>query len=406
MRPEAAGVGLPDRMNGMKSPECSDTMKITILGPAHPYRGGLASIMEIMARTFQRRGDEVDIKTFTLQYPSLLFPGESQTVATPPPADLRICRCVNTMNPLNWVRVGRRIRRERPDFVLMKYWTPFMAPCFGTIARIARGNGHTKVLCQIDNVEPHEHHLTDKPFNRYYLHSVDGFVYMSEQVHSELRAYSDAPALFSPHPLFENFGERVERSEACVRLGLDPANRYVLFFGLIRDYKGLDLLLDAWAQLRRAGRTEGRRLIVAGEFYTAREAYLNRIADNGLQDEVLLHDRFIPDDDVKYYFSAADFVVQPYKTATQSGVTQIAYQFCVPMVVTKVGGLAEIVPDGRVGYVCEPTPEGVAGAIERMYEGDTLQRFRENCVEERRRFSWEEMCSRITELYGLVASGK
>lgn len=406
MRPEAAGVGLPDRMNGMKSPECSDTMKITILGPAHPYRGGLASIMEIMARTFQRRGDEVDIKTFTLQYPSLLFPGESQTVATPSPADLRICRCVNTMNPLNWVRVGRRIRRERPDFVLMKYWTPFMAPCFGTIARIARGNGHTKVLCQIDNVEPHEHHLTDKPFNRYYLHSVDGFVYMSEQVHSELRAYSDAPALFSPHPLFENFGERVERSEACVRLGLDPANRYVLFFGLIRDYKGLDLLLDAWAQLRRAGRTEGRRLIVAGEFYTAREPYLNRIADNGLQDEVLLHDRFIPDDDVKYYFSAADFVVQPYKTATQSGVTQIAYQFCVPMVVTKVGGLAEIVPDGRVGYVCEPTPEGVAGAIERMYEGDTLQRFRENCVEERRRFSWEEMCSRITELYGLVASGK
>lgn len=403
MRPEAAGVGLPDRMNGMKSPECFDTMKITILGPAHPYRGGLASIMEIMARTFQRRGDEVDIKTFTLQYPSLLFPGESQTVATPPPADLRICRCVNTMNPLNWVRVGRRIRRERPDFVLMKYWTPFMAPCFGTIARIARGNGHTKVLCQIDNVEPHERHLTDKPFNRYYLHSVDGFVYMSEQVHSELRAYSDAPALFSPHPLFENFGERVERSEACVRLGLDPTNRYVLFFGLIRDYKGLDLLLDAWAQLRRAGRTEGRRLIVAGEFYTAREPYLNRIADNGLQDEVLLHDRFIPDDDVKYYFSAADFVVQPYKTATQSGVTQIAYQFCVPMVVTAVGGLPEIVPDGRVGYVCPPTAEGVAAAMDRMYEGDALKRFRENCVEERRRFSWEEMCSRVTELYGLVA---
>jgi len=406
MRPEAAGVGLPDRMNGMKSPECSDTMKITILGPAHPYRGGLASIMEIMARTFASRGHDVGIKTFTVQYPSFLFPGKSQTVSALPPADLHIKRCVNTVDPFNWWRVGRAIRRERPDFVLMKYWTPFMAPCFGTIARLARGNGHTRTICQIDNVEPHEHHLTDKPFNRYYLHSVDGFVYMSEQVHSELRAYSDAPALFSPHPLFENFGERVERSEACVRLGLDPANRYVLFFGLIRDYKGLDLLLDAWAQLRRAGRTEGRRLIVAGEFYTAREPYLNRIADNGLQDEVLLHDRFIPDDDVKYYFSAADFVVQPYKTATQSGVTQIAYQFCVPMVVTKVGGLAEIVPDGRVGYVCEPTPEGVAGAIERMYEGDTLQRFRENCVEERRRFSWEEMCSRITELYGLVASGK
>ena len=222
-------------------------MKITILGPAHPYRGGLASIMEIMARTFQRRGNEVDIKTFTLQYPSLLFPGKSQTVSTPPPADLHICRCVNTVNPFNWVRIGRRICRERPDFVLMKYWTPFMAPCFGTIARLARGNGHTRTICQIDNVEPHEHHLVDRPFNRYFLSSIDGFIYMSEQVHEELKAYTSAPALFSPHPLFENFGAAVARDEACRRLGLDPAQRYALFFGLIRDYKGLDLLLDASA---------------------------------------------------------------------------------------------------------------------------------------------------------------
>ena len=377
-------------------------MKITILGPAHPYRGGLASIMEIMARTFQRRGNEVDIKTFTLQYPSLLFPGKSQTVSTPPPADLHICRCVNTVNPFNWVRIGRRICRERPDFVLMKYWTPFMAPCFGTIARFARRNDHTKVLCQIDNVEPHEHHLTDKPFNRYYLGVVDGFVYMSEQVHGELKAYSDAPALFSPHPLFENFGERVARNEACVRLGLDPTGDDVLCFGLIRGYKGLDLLLDAWAGLRRRGLAAGRRLIVAGEFYTPKERYLRQIADNGLQDEVILHDRFIPDEQVKYYFSAVDFVVQPYKTATQSGVTQIAYQFCVPMVVTDVGGLSEIVPDGRVGYVCEPTVQGVADAIARMYDGDTIERFRLNCIEERKRFSWEEMCTRIAELYEMV----
>ena len=374
-------------------------MKITILGPAHPYRGGLASIMQIMARTFARRGHEVDIRTFTLQYPSLLFPGESQTVTTPPPADLRITRCVNTVNPLNWWRVGRAIRRERPDFVLLKYWTPFMAPCFGSIARLVRRNGHTKVLCQIDNVEPHEHHFVDRPFNRYFLRSVDGFVYMSEQVHRELAAYTQAPALFSPHPLFENFGERLERSEACVRLGLDPSCRYVLFFGLIRDYKGLDLLLDAWARLRREGQTQGRRLIVAGEFYTAKEPYLRQIAEAGLQDEVVLHDRFIPDEEVRYYFSAVDFVVQPYKTATQSGVTQIAYQFCLPMVVTRVGGLPEIVPDGRVGYICEPTAEGVAAAICRLFEGDTLERFRLNCVEERRRFSWEEMCNRILELY-------
>ena len=377
-------------------------MKITILGPAHPYRGGLASIMETMARVFRRRGAEVLIRTFTLQYPSLLFPGKSQTVSTPPPDDLRIVRCVSTVDPFNWLRVGRLIRRERPDFVLLKYWTPFMAPCFGTIARLARRNGHTKVLCQIDNVEPHERHFVDRPFNRYFLRSVDGFIYMSEQVHRELAAYTDAPALFSPHPLFEQFGSRVDRGEACVRLGLDPAAGYALFFGLVRDYKGLDWLLDAWAKLRREGRIADKKLIVAGEFYTSEEPYRAQIAALGLQDDVILHDHFIPDAEVKYYFSAADCVVQPYKTATQSGVTQIAYQFCTPMIVTGVGGLAEIVPDGRVGYVCPPTVEGVAEAIERIYEPGVLERFRENCVEERRRFSWEEMCSRIEELYAMV----
>ena len=287
-------------------------MKICIVGPAHPYRGGLASIMEIMARTFASRGHDVGIKTFTVQYPSFLFPGKSQTVSAPPPADLHIERCVNTVDPFNWWRVGRAIRRERPDFVLMKYWTPFMAPCFGTIARLARGNGHTRTICQIDNVEPHEHHLVDRPFNRYFLSSIDGFIYMSEQVHEELKAYTSAPALFSPHPLFENFGAAVARDEACRRLGLDPAQRYALFFGLIRDYKGLDILLDAWARFRRPG----HRLIVAGEFYASRERYVRQIEELHLGEEVILHDFFVPDADVKYYFSAADVLVQPYKTAT------------------------------------------------------------------------------------------
>ena len=377
-------------------------MKITILGPAHPYRGGLASIMETMARTFMKRGDEVDIKTFTRQYPALLFPGKSQTVDTPPPSDLVIRRCVDTMNPFNWLSVGRTIRRERPDVLLLKYWTPFMAPCFGTIARLARRNGHTKVLCQIDNVEPHERHATDRLFNRYFLGAVDGFVYMSEQVHAELAAYTSVPALFSPHPRFENLGQRVGREEACVRLGLDPTVRYVLFFGLVRDYKGLDILLDAWAALPRDGAAP-RRLLVAGEFYTAKEPYLRRIGELGLRDDVILHDRFIPDGQVRDYFSAADFVVLPYRTATQSGVTQIAYQFCTPMVVTRVGGLAEIVPDGRVGYVCEPTPQGVADAIARMYGEGALDAFRRGCAQERQRFSWEEVCGRIAGLYGIVS---
>ena len=229
-------------------------MKIVLLGPAHPYRGGLASIMQTMAREYQRRGHEVRIYTFTVQYPELLFPGKTQFVDTPPPEDLSIERVMSTVNPINWIRLGRRLKRECPDIVLMKYWTPFMAPCFGTVARIARQNGRTKFICQIDNVEPHEHHITDRPFNSYYLAAVDGFVYMSEQVHGELKAYTQAPAIFSPHPMFENFGKAVERVAACEKIGLDPNDKYTLFFGLIRDYKGLDLLLEAWARWMPAGR--------------------------------------------------------------------------------------------------------------------------------------------------------
>lgn len=380
-----------------------EKLNITLLGPAHPYRGGLAIIMQTMARVFQRDGHRVDLKTFTVQYPQWLFPGKSQFVDTPAPDDLRIERCVSTVNPFNWLRMGLRIRRERPDIVLLKYWTPFMAPCFGTIARLARRNGHTRFLCQIDNVEPHERHLFDRWFNRWFLGAVDGFVYMSEQVHRELECYTNAPALFSPHPRFDSYGEPVDRTEACRRLGLDPQRRYALFFGLIREYKGLDWLLEAWAKLRAEGRIGSEwRLIVAGECYTDPEPYRRRIVQSGLEEEVTFHDRFIPDERVKDYFSAAEFLVLPYKSATQSGVTQIAYQFCVPMLVTDVGGLPEIVPDGRVGCVVKPDAAAVAAGIERMWVPGAGAGFRENMVVERRRFSWEEMCSRILELYDRV----
>ena len=373
-------------------------MKIILLGPAHPYRGGLASIMETMAREWQSRGHEVRIYTFTVQYPSLLFPGKTQYVTTPAPEDLHIERVMNTVNPLNWLSLGLRLRRECPDMVVMKYWTPFMAPCFGTIARIARSNGVTKFVCQIDNVEPHEHHIIDRPCNHYYLGAVDGFVYMSEQVHGELKAYTAAPALFSPHPMFENFGKAVEREEACRRIGIDPAQRYTLFFGLIRDYKGLDLLLKAWAKWM----PDGRKLLIAGEFYASREKYISLIEELGLQDRVVLHDRFIADEDVKYYFSAADALVLPYRTATQSGVTQIAYNFSLPMIVTRVGGLPEIVPDGRVGLVCEPDAEAIKEALEALYDGDRLQTFKENFAQERKRFSWAAMCDRLEEVYQMT----
>ncbi|MBP3317362.1 MAG: glycosyltransferase [Alistipes sp.] len=373
-------------------------MKIVILGPAYPYRGGLATIMHTMAREYMSRGHDVRIYTFTVQYPSLLFPGKTQYIDGPAPQDLHIERVMNTVNPINWVRLGLRLKREQPDMVVMKYWTPFMAPCFGTIARIVRTNGVTKFICQIDNVEPHEHHIIDRPFNKYYLRAVDGFVYMSEQVHGELQAYTSAPALFSPHPMFENFGERVSRNVACERLGLDGKYDYTLFFGLIRDYKGLDMLLEAWAEWM----PENRKLLVAGEFYASKEKYYEIIEHRGLQDRVVMHEGFVADDDVKYYFSASDCLVLPYRTATQSGVTQIAYNFTLPMLVTNVGGLPEIVPDGVVGVVCHPDVKGVLNGLQRIYSDGVLDRLKTNFEQERKRFSWSAMCDKLLEVFRLT----
>ncbi len=378
-------------------------LKITLLGPAYPYRGGIATIMETLARVFGVRGAEVDVKTFTVQYPALLFPGKSQYRDGEPPEGLRIVRCVNTVNPLNWHKVGRVIRREAPDFVLMKYWTPFMAPCFGTIARVARRNRHTKFLVQLDNVIPHERRWFDSLLTRYFVRSMDGFIYMSEQVGRDLAEFDTAkPRLYSPHPMFDHFGEKMSKEEACRRLGLNPEVDYVMFFGLVREYKGLDLLLEAWARMKRDGTAYGRRLIVAGEFYTDAAKYKDLIGKLGLADDVILHDWFIPDESVKLYFSLADLLVLPYRSATQSGVTQIAYHFDVPMIVTDVGGLPEIVPDGVTGYVAETTPESIALAIEKFYTDGNANRLRENFAEEKKRFSWSAAAEAIEELYKMT----
>lgn len=378
-------------------------MKISFIGPAYPYRGGLATIIETLAREFQGRGADVDIKTFSLQYPRILFPGKSQFRTGDPPGDLRISRQVSTVNPFSWWRVGGRLRREAPDVVVLKYWTPLMAPCFGAICRRARKNGKTKVIVHLDNITPHEPHLYDGWLNRYFLRSCDGFIYMSEAVHEDLKRFRpDAPALFSPHPLFDTYGEALPREEACQMLGLDPATRYVIFFGYIRDYKGLDTLLEAWALLKAEGRTEGKKLLVVGEVYGDEGKYHDLITRLGIGEDIVLHTEFVADDEVGRWFSVADMVALPYKSATQSGVTQVAYAFDVPMVVTDVGGLKEMVAHDVVGRLCESTPESVAEAIGAMYEGGNLERYREGVRREKVRFSWAATADRIEEVAKMI----
>lgn len=295
------------------------------------------------------------------------------------------------------------LRREAPDMVVLKYWTPLMAPCFGTICRLARKNGKTKVVVHLDNITPHEPHFYDRILNRYFLGSCDGFIYMSEAVHEDLRTYlPNAEALFSPHPLFDNYGTKLPREQACHRLGLNPEVGYVMFFGYIREYKGLDLLLQAWAMLKAEGRTEGKRLLVVGEVYGNDQKYSQMIELLGLVEDVVFHNHFVPDQEVAEWFSVADMVALPYKSATQSGVTQVAYAFDLPMVVTRVGGLAEMVPDDVVGVLSEVDARSVAEAIAKVYEGDNLERYRQGVRGEKKRFSWAATADAIEKLWSRI----
>ena len=367
-------------------------MKIIILGPAHPYRGGIAAFSERLAHELQAEGHDVGLVTFTVQYPSFLFPGKTQFSADPAPTDLHIERALHSMNPFNWLCLGRRLARRRADVLIVPYWLPQMAPGLGTVARLVRRNGRTRVVGVLHNLVPHEPRPGDRLLSRYFVGSMDGAVALSRSVKDDVARFDAAlPCVFSPHPLYDNFGLPVGREEACARLGLDAADCHLLSFGLIRDYKGLDWLLDAFADPRLRGRRV--KLIVAGEFYADGEKYHAQARRLGIDGDVVWHTEFVPDSEVRLFFAAADLVVQPYKTATQSGVTQIAYHFHRPMLVTRVGGLAEIVPDGKVGYAVEPRVPAIADALV-----DFVGRrpdFTAGILDEKKKYAWSEMTQAI-----------
>ena len=369
-------------------------MKILIVGPAWPYRGGIADFDERIAREYIKKGDEVEIFTFTLQYPSFLFPGKTQYSPDPRPEDLDIKRKVNSINPFNWIKVGRELKKKNADLLIIKFWLPLMAPCFGTIARIVKGNGKTKVVSILDNIIPHEHRPGDKILSKYFVSSIDAFIAMSKSVYDDLKSLNDKKlCLLSPHPIYDNFGTAVSREEAIGSLGLDPSAKYMLFFGFIRDYKGLDILLKAIAYERI--KNSDIKLIVAGEFYNNSEKYFELEKQLGLEGKMIWRTDFIADEQVKNYFCASDIIVQPYKTATQSGVTQIAYHFEKPMLVTNVGGLPEIVPNGKVGYSVEPEAKVIADAINDFYSNGRYAEFVENIKEEKKKYSWDRMLENV-----------
>lgn len=375
-------------------------MNIAIIGSAHPLRGGgISTFNERLAEVLQQQGHTVTIFSFSLQYPSFLFPGKSQHTDEPAPTNLTIHSIINSVNPLNWIKVGNRIKNEKPDLIIVRYWLPFMGPCFGTILRRVRKNRHTKIVAITDNVIPHEHRPGDMAFTKYFIKSADAFVAMSKEVLKDLAGFTTRPSVFSAHPVYDNYGSRLPKKEACDKLGLDSSGKHILFFGFIRKYKGLDILLDAMKDERI--RKAGIQLIVAGEFYGDKDSYLQQIQNNSISDIVHLFTEFIPNDEIRYYFSAADLIVQPYRSATQSGITQVAYHFEKPMVVTNVGGLPEVVPNGKTGFVTNPDSKEIADAILKFYEPGSLPELKQNIISEKQKYSWDTFINNLMNVAGL-----
>jgi glycosyltransferase involved in cell wall biosynthesis len=381
--------------------------KIVIIGPGHPLRGGLATFNQRLAKEFIDQGHNCSIYSFSLQYPSFLFPGKTQYTDEPAPEDLTIHTVINSVNPFNWIKIGRRLKKEGPDIIIVRYWLPVMGPALGTILRRVKKNKHTKIICIADNVIPHEKRPGDKAFTNYFLKSCDAFITMSEKVMNDLRTFQKIkPAKLVPHPLYDNFGGIIPKQDARRHLGLPETEKIILFFGFIRKYKGLDLLFEAMVHLKNIQPpTSNIKLLVAGEFYEDEKPYKEQIEKLGIKDQLILRTDFIPDSEVKYYLCAADAVIQPYRNATQSGVTPLAYHFEKPMVVTNVGGLPTLVPDEKVGLVVEPNPEAIANGILRFYQlGEDY--FIPHLREEKQKYTWEKLMAAIVDLGNLVGQSE
>lgn len=376
-------------------------MKVVLLGTSHPFRGGLASYNERLALEFQNQGHEVEIWTFTVQYPSFLFPGKTQFSEEPAPEGITIKRVVNSVNPFNWLATGRKLKKYQADVIIVKYWLPFMGPCFGTILRRAKKSGAT-IISIIDNIIPHEKRFGDNGFTKYFVKPIDGFVTMSENVDSDLNQFDKIkPRGSYPHPIFDNFGTPLDRENALKKLDLSTDYKYILFFGIIRDYKGLDWLLKAFKESNF--HQLNLKLIVAGEAYTDEQKYRDLIKELELENHIIYHNAFVNDSDVKNYFCAADLIAQPYKNATQSGVTQIAYHFEKPMLVTNVGGLPEMVPNGKAGIVCETNTASITNGINEFFTSNV--NYEAGIKNEKQKYLWSGLTTTIFNLLDTIKHG-
>ena len=371
--------------------------KIFIIGPAYPLRGGLATFDELFCTAFNEQGHDCEIISYSLQYPNFLFPGSTQFDTTGvAPKNIKIHTLINSVNPLSWIKTANFIKKQKPDFIVFRFWIPFMGPALGSIARMVRKSG-IKVLAITDNVIPHEKRIGDAAFAKYFIKSCDGFVTMSKAVMKDLENFTTTKhKKYLLHPLYTSFGEKLNKSDARKVLGIKDDVNLVLFFGLIRKYKGLDMLLDAFNELKD---NPNINLIIAGEFYEDKQPYLDLIEKYQIQNQVILHAKFIANDDVKLYFSAADLVALPYRTATQSGVTQVSFHFEVPTLVTNVGGLGEIIPHQKAGYVVEPNGKAIAESIKDYFTNHRMPLYTEGMKQEKQKYDWKIFVNEVLDLF-------
>lgn len=369
-------------------------MKIAILSAAYPLRGGIAHFIGLLY-TELNLNHEVKVFNFRRQYPSIFFPGKSQLESGESNIAIPAEQVIDSVNPINWKKTGEKLREDYYDILIFKYWMPFFAPCFGTISKIVKKNEKTKVLVICDNVIPHERKPFDNLLTKYFFNNVDCFVVLSESVKQDLLSlYPNAKHSLLPHPVYSNFGESVEKANAKSFLKITD-EKVILFFGFIRDYKGLDTLLLAVSKLK----SKDVKLLIAGEFYSDKEKYLKIIKEYNLHNSVILKTDFIPTSEVKYYFSACDAVILPYNSATQSGIVQIAVNFRKPVIATNVGGLGEVIKNNETGFIVEKeNPQKLADAIDKFYFESKESEFVINLSLLADKYSWESFANGILKL--------